>query len=105
MDWAIWAALIVAFVATIAATAFLIVRIARAWRDFKRFRRRLGKELDRFAAVAAQTAEKLETAGGTQELEAAVSRLRASLARLDVLRTYLDEALEPVRQLTVFARP
>ena len=100
MDWAIWAALIVGVVATAAATAFLIVRILRAWRDFKRFRRHLGKELDRLADAGEVTVQKLETASDTRELDEAVSRLQISLARLAVLRLYLDESVEPVQRLT-----
>jgi hypothetical protein len=100
MDWAIWAALIVGVVATIAATAFLVVRILRAWRDFKRFRRHLGKELDRLADVGEVTVQRLETAGDTRELEEAVSHLQTSLARLAVLRMHLDESLEPFKRIS-----
>jgi len=93
-DWAIWTALIVTFLAGIAALVLLVVRVLQAWRDLKRTRRRSVRRLDNFAARAEATAERLETAGDTAELEQSLGRLRISLARLAVLTDALDEAAE-----------
>ena len=93
-DWAIWTALIVTFLAGIAALVLLVVRVLQAWRDLKRTRRRSVRRLDNFAAKAEATAERLETAGDTVELEESLGRLRISLARLAVLTNALDEAAE-----------
>src|SRR5262245_56320051 len=97
MDWAIWAALIIAFVATTAAWAKLIVAILRGWRDFKRFRRHLGKELATLADHGEATVEKLETASDTRELEEALARLRVTLAQFAVLRAAVDETNDTVQ--------
>ena len=93
-DWAIWTALIVTFLAGIAALVLLVIRVLQAWRDLKRTRRRSVRRLDNFAAKAEATAERLETAGDTVELEESIGRLRVSLARLAVLTNALDEAAE-----------
>jgi hypothetical protein len=97
MDWAIYGALIAAFLANIAAWTHLVVRALRGWRDFRRFRRHLGKELATLADHAEATVEKLETAGDTRELDESISRLRVSLARLAVLRGAIDETTGTAR--------
>ena len=105
MDWAIYGALIAGFVAIASAAAFLAVRGLRAWRDFKRFRRQLGDELDRLADLGEVTTQKLEAAGDMHELEESVSRLRVTMARFGVIRASLDESLDTFRRLTaVFPR-
>ena len=91
-NWAIYAALIVGFFAGLAALAYLAVRALEAWRAVKRFRRGLGRELERLADLGEATADKLETATDNAQLESSVSRLRVDLARFAVLRQALDEA-------------
>jgi hypothetical protein len=100
MDWAIYAALLAGFAAVVAAGAFFVVRFLRARRDLKRFRRHLGKELDRLADLGEATVQKLETATDTRELDESLSRLRVTLARFAVLRASLDESLDTFRRLT-----
>src|SRR5947208_1353498 len=100
MDWTIYAALAVGLAAAAAAAAFFVVRALRAWRDLKRFRRDLGKELDRLADLGEATVQKLETATDRQELDESLSRLRVTLARFAVLRASLDESLDTFRRLT-----
>jgi len=97
MDWAIWAALIAVFLANIAAWAHLVVASLRGWRDFRRFRRHLGKELATLADLGEVTVERLEKASDTRQLDESVSRLRVSLARLAVLRAAIDETNETAR--------
>jgi hypothetical protein len=100
MDWAIYGALLVGTLAIAGAVTLLVVRGLRAWRDLKRFRRNLGKELDRLAELGEATVQKLETATDTAELDESLSDLRVTLARFAVLRASLDESLDTFRRLT-----
>jgi hypothetical protein len=90
-DWAIYAALIVGFLAGSAGIAFVVVRGLQTWRSFKRLRRGIARELVRLADLGEITADKLEAATDTAEVEASVARLRGDLARLSVLRQAIDE--------------
>jgi HAMP domain-containing protein len=78
----------------------VVVRSLRAWRDFKRFRRQLGRELDQLAAAGERTAASAERATESEELAASIGRLRRSLGRLAVLRSALDEATGTVTRFT-----
>jgi hypothetical protein len=100
MDWAIYGALIVGGLGTAITATLFVVRGLRAWRELKRFRRRLSMELERLADLGETTVQKLETATSTAELEESLSRLRVTLARFAVLRTSLDESLDTFRRLT-----
>ena len=91
-DWAIFGALIVGTLAALAAFGFLGVRLLQGWRALKRFRRRLGKELERLGDLGEATADKVAAASDTAEVEASLTRLRVTLARLAVLRAALGEA-------------
>jgi hypothetical protein len=92
MTWTIYVALIAGFLAVAAAAAFLVVRVLQAWRAFKRLRRHLGKELDRLATLAEQTAESTARASDQTKLEHSLARLRLALAQFSVLRGAVDEA-------------
>lgn len=94
MDWAIYGALIAASLAVAGAGALVAVRALRAWRDFKRFRRQLSRELDTLAEATERTAAAAERAGDSAALAASLGRLRSGLARLAVLRSALDEATD-----------
>ena len=99
-DWAIWAALIAGAVALGIGIARLVTQIAGTWRQFKRTRRHLIKELDRVTAGAEAMAAKLAaTEDVTGRLEASLERLRVSLARLKVLTDALDEVDAMVRRV------
>jgi len=100
MNWAVYGALIAGFLAVSGAIAFLVVRILQGRRALKRFRRQLGKELERLADLGEQTAEKVETATDTAELDESLGRLRVTLARFAVLRAALDEATGAVARVT-----
>jgi hypothetical protein len=89
---AIWVALIVGFIAGSVAIAYLATHVLQCLRVLKRFRRGVGKELARLADLGEVTADRLETATDTAQVESSISRLRADLARLTVLREALDEA-------------
>ena len=77
--------------AVLGGLALLGVRVLQAWRDLKRFRRHLSRELEQLAERAETTAVKVESASDTEELEGSVGRLRRSLAMLAVLRAELDD--------------
>jgi hypothetical protein len=100
VDWAVYAALIAAALAVVAAAVLVVVRSLQAWRDFKRFRRQLGRELNTLAAAGERTAASAERAADSEELTASVGRLRGSLGRLAVLRSALDEATGTVTRVT-----
>jgi Flp pilus assembly protein TadB len=100
VDWAVYGALIAAALAVVAAAVFVLVRSLQAWRDFKRFRRQLGRELDHLAEAGERTAEAAERATDSGELAGSVGRLRRSLGRLAVLRSALDEATGAVTRFT-----
>ena len=89
---AIWVALIVGFIAGSAAIAYLVMHVLQCLRALKRLRRGVGKELERLADLGEATADRLETATDTAQVESSISRLRVDLARLTVLREALDEA-------------
>ena len=90
-NWAIYAGLAIGVVAVLAAAVFLAVRVLQGWRQLKRLRRHLAKELERLADLGEATADKIEAASDTEQLDASVARLRGSLARLAVLRAAVDE--------------
>jgi hypothetical protein len=100
VDWAVYAALIAAGLAVVAAAVFVVVRSLQAWRDFKRFRRQLGRELGQLADAGERAASAAERAGDSAELTASVGRLRGSLGRLAILRSALDEATGTVTRFT-----
>jgi uncharacterized membrane protein YcjF (UPF0283 family) len=100
VDWAIWTALIVGALAVLAGLGFLAVRILQGWRTLKRFRRHLGKELERLADTGERTAQAAARATDTAELDRSLGRLRVSLARFAVLREALDEATGAFGRLT-----
>jgi len=92
VDWTIYGALIAGALAVLGAAGSVVVRALRAWRDFKRFRRQLSRELDMLAEATERTAEAAERASDSAELTATLGRLRISLARFAVLRSAVDEA-------------
>jgi hypothetical protein len=92
VDWAIWMALILGALAVLAALGYLGVRVLQSRRTFKRFRRHLGKELERLADAGERMADAAAGATDTAELERSLRRLRITLARFAVLREALDEA-------------
>jgi predicted nuclease with TOPRIM domain len=100
--WLIYAALAAGAVAILAALVFLAVRVLRAWRDLKRLRRHLAKELDRLADRAEVLADSAARAGDTTQLQERLDHLRVTLARFTVLREAFDEATGAVTSVTAF---
>ena len=102
-DWAIWAALIAGAVALGIGIARLVAQISGTWRQFRRTRRHLVKELDRLTAGLETMAAKLaSTETVTERLEASLARLQVSLAQLQVLRNAIDEVDEAIERRAWF---
>jgi DNA-directed RNA polymerase specialized sigma24 family protein len=99
-DWLVWAALAIAVIAGTAALVRLVVIALRAWRDLKRSRRALFKELDWLADAADAAAEKAAAAGpASDRLTRSLERLAVSRRKFAVLRSALDEATDAVRRV------
>jgi hypothetical protein len=96
----IWTGLIVGGLTVVAALAFLGVRLLQAWRTFKRFRRRLGKELDGLATAVERMSQAAERTTHAVRLDRSLGRLRVTLARFAILREALDEATGVVGRFT-----
>jgi hypothetical protein len=90
-DWAVWGTLIAVFLAGVAALALVVVRSRAAWRDIRYTGRDTVRRLDDLTVKVEATADRLEAAGDTAELQESVGRLRISLAKLAVLRDALDD--------------
>jgi len=84
------------------AIAFAAVRAVGLWRQAKRTGGLLSTELATFEEQAARTERLLaEAESSSQDLDAAVARLRVSRARLDVLLGSLEAAHRRTRWLRV----
>jgi hypothetical protein len=105
MDWTIWTALTVAWLAMLAAAIFVVVRSLQGWRALKRFRRHLGKELERLADTLELATHAVDRATDTHKLDRSLERLRIGLAQLTILRDAFEEATEPLARLaSIYAR-
>jgi uncharacterized membrane protein YcjF (UPF0283 family) len=91
-DWLVYGALIAGAIAVLAAALLLAMRALRAWRNFKRLRRHVFRDLDKVAEKAEATLDTMASATDTAELDASLARLRRSLSRLALLREAWDEA-------------
>ena len=101
-NWLIYAALVAGALATFAALLFLAVRILEAWRDFKRLRRHVAKELDRLADAGERLADSTARASDTTRLDERVGHLRATLARYAVLQEAIGEVTGMIGRVTAF---
>jgi len=96
-----WSALGIALVLTVASVIYVTLRGLEAFRAFKGLSLRLGAELDRIATASGEVERHLALAAesGTQ-LEASLTRLRASRARLNVLTSALADVRAAVGRVT-----
>jgi hypothetical protein len=100
-DWVVWIALGVSLVAGIGAMARFAVVSLRAWRDVRRSRRALFKELDNLAARAEALGEKAGGLGDASErLNRALEQLAVSRRKLAVLQSAYDEATGALTAVT-----
>jgi hypothetical protein len=92
-----WLSLAVSLALVLASAVYLTKQGLETFRAFKHMGRRVGPELARIEATTAEIEQRLALAPErSSRLEASVARLRRSQAELNVLRSALDEALEPV---------
>ena len=102
-DWIVLAAVLVGAIGILAALVHLAVRVLQAWRDLKRLRRHVAKELDRLAdAGSRRLTDAAGRASDPTRLEKRLDHLRATLARFAVLREALDEVTDAVGRVTAF---
>jgi hypothetical protein len=96
-----WLALTIALVLTVGSVIFVTLRGLEAFRAFKALSRRLGAELNRIETASGEIERHLAraTESGTQ-LEASLTRLRASRARLNVLTSALADVRAAVGRVT-----
>ncbi len=96
------AAFLVGLAVTTSATVFAVVRGITLWRGAKRSGGAITSELASFEERAARTEQLFaEAERSSQELDAALARLRVSRARLDVLLGSLETAKRRTRWLRV----
>jgi hypothetical protein len=96
-------ALFVGAAAAVAATAFCVVRGVQLWRQAKRTGGVLGAEVAKFEERSLRTERLLAEADqGNQDLQAALERLRADRARLQVLTGALERAKQRTRWLRAY---
>ena len=94
---------LVGLVLVVAALVLVVVRAVALWRQTKRTGGAFAAELSAFDERSARTERLLaESERSSQELQAALERLRVSRARLDVLRSALERSLERTRWLRAF---
>ena len=96
-------AFLVGLALSLAATAFVAVRGVQLWRVARRTGSAFEAELGKFEERTARTERLLaEAEASSRNLELALARLRASQARLNVLRTEVQRAKGRVRWLRAF---
>lgn len=96
-------AFLVGLVAVVVAIVFCVVRGFGLWRQAKTTGALFSAEMSVFEERSARTERLLEEADSSnRELQAAVARLKASRARLQVQLDSLDRARRSVRWLTAF---
>ena len=97
--WA-WPALVFCVVAILGTTAFAVVRALRLWRTASAFGRSAGDAVSSVMdSAAAAESRALALSGGGARLEAATTRLQASLADLAAIRSALGEAQRLLRRV------
>lgn len=95
--------LLVGLVLVIAAIAFCVVRGFALWRQAKTTGSALGQEVAKFEQRSARTERLLaEAERSSEDLQAALERLRSSRAELQVLTRALERARARTRWLRAF---
>jgi hypothetical protein len=99
----ILASFLVGLALSIAAIVFCAVRGIRLWRQLKTTGGALGAEVAKFEERSARTERVLaESERSSEELQAALERLRQSRAQLSVLTGALEQARARTRWLRAF---
>ena len=100
MGWLPWLALGIAVLVVTAAIIRTVRQALRAWRSFKRLRRALGRALYELEMAAARLADDAGQSRPSPALDRSLTRLRRSIARLNVLRRAIDDATDAVGRVT-----
>ena len=96
-------ALFLGIAALVAGLVFCIVRALQLWRQAKRTGSVFGTEMARFEERSLRTERLLaESDRANQDLQAALERLRADRARLQVLTGALERAKQRTRWLRAY---
>jgi len=96
-------AFLIGLVLGLAGLFVVVIRGVALWRQGKRTGGAITSELELFEERAARTEELLaEAERASNDLQAAIERLRVSRARLDVLLASLEAAKRRTRWLRVF---
>jgi uncharacterized protein YhaN len=99
----ILASFLVGLALSIAAIVFCVVRGMRLWGQLKTTGGALGTEVAKFEERSARTERVLaEAESSSEELQAALERLRRSRAQLEVLTGALEQARARTRWLRAF---
>src|SRR5438477_3141570 len=97
MNILLWSALGVSAVFVTAGLAVASVTALAFWRDLRSLSREVFGALGKLAASTEATADRLESIGeSTTELQAALERLNASVARARILRGAVQDVRDPV---------
>jgi septal ring factor EnvC (AmiA/AmiB activator) len=97
------ASFLAALTVVVLASVFAVVKAVGLWRQAKRTGRAFGDELAKFEARTARTEELLaEAERAHSQLEPALTRLRASRARLRVLVDETENAKRRLRWIAAF---
>src|SRR5688572_1015355 len=96
-----WLSLALALVVVIASTVYATSRGLQAFRAFKQIGRTVGTEVERISAASGAIERHLALAAESGErLDASLTRLRASRARLNVLTAALADVRASVERVT-----
>ena len=97
----VWLALAIALVSVLGSLLYGTLRGLEAFRAFKGLSRKVGASLDRITAASAEIETHLGAAADAgSRLERSLARLKASNARLNVLRSALDDVTSSVGRVT-----
>ena len=97
----VWLALVASIALVVASLVFAVVRGLETFRAFRALSRSVGSGIDRIAASSAQIEWHLtEAAEAGTRLERSLARLRASNARLNVLRSAIADVQAAVGRVT-----
>ena len=96
-----WLSLAVAIVTIVASVIYSTRKGLEAFRGFKRLSKAASSELERIEQVSAQIERHLALAAeSSSRLDVKLAQLRRSQARLNVLRSAIDEVRDSVGRVT-----
>jgi hypothetical protein len=101
ITWLIWLSLAVALAAVVASLVFVVLRGLELWRRVKAAGGAFSDGLGRVTTSTEVLAAQADSMGGaTEKLDASLSRLAVSRARLRVLQQAWSEVSDPLGRVT-----